>query len=245
MSEFKEFFYPADCEVRMRINPENLVSIAEKGFLTQFETQTTSPGGKYAPGARAQVEEMFGAKHHLRYGYSADADDEAALNEELNDYGEIAVAFKPEIREYTTFSEDDSLSIFQELKITKVQPFVEAQIDKELTLADVAYVVLPATQQPFAVSEEAAKVLDGLDVRGKYTSTEREQNKLVKAAEEEFSKEYLGAKLKVRAGLGTVTKKHYMNDVLARLEKVDNKSLDSDGIHQRRVQAARERQLDR
>ena len=125
-----------DTNIWMRIQPEVLdVLLFEDGeeacIKTQFETHTS--GAVLDPNFRANAENVFfgypknwDPKKRIRYAYATnDPDGKINIDGEddpLEQYGPIAIRFKPVIELYSTITMDDSLKHTDGKRVLSVRP---------------------------------------------------------------------------------------------------------------------------
>lgn len=105
-----------DTEARVRINELSLKKVLDDGrFKTQFEVPVS--GGGYNPDIRRKFErEFFGLSDDLPdedrpiYGYLSKADKGPSDYRSLDQYGDIDVVLKDDVRERTTMTIGDSMA---------------------------------------------------------------------------------------------------------------------------------------
>ena len=107
-------------DVRMRVKAENLESILNNGFKNQFETNTS--GGTLNTSYRKEATEKlfnipkkdvdkFKPSDFEKYGYLWDHRENEPIDNALNQYGDVIIVFKKDIKTKTTYFHGDSLGI--------------------------------------------------------------------------------------------------------------------------------------
>jgi hypothetical protein len=163
--------FPDNALVQMYINSTDLASIRKDGFLNEHQTGTS--GGTMDPALRAQSEDKYirlnleptyvdGIKNPVndvraKYSFLSFYRDSTGQEHSTfdNQYGNIIVTFKDEIKDRSTFTPGDSLSDVGNAGFTVytfkyrsnspiqlVDSYWETQIWGNLTLADVKYFLI-------------------------------------------------------------------------------------------------------
>lgn len=155
-------------QIRIGTSPETLEAILTEGFRTQRELGSSSKGAALEPAKRDKVEsQLFGwpatesPNHNVIYGHLYDpSSSEYALRQKPWAYGKASIKLKNAIRDYTTITMGDSLTVrntpaplplngkksLEDLYYATPQPtyhpqgkpkYIEAQIHKRLTPNDI------------------------------------------------------------------------------------------------------------
>ena len=120
MNKIAELSSLPTVDVRMRVKAENLESILNNGFKNQFETNTS--GGTLNTSYRKEATEKlfnipkkdvdkFKPSDFEKYGYLWDHRENEPIDNALNQYGDVIIVFKKDIKTKTTYFHGDSLGI--------------------------------------------------------------------------------------------------------------------------------------